>query len=205
MCLDHVEAIDNVDFLAPFKFYKNERRTLSLQTRIHPRNDAVVADCALIGRRTLANQVEPIVTTHFTGSVRLTKECAQVQRATKVISPHGSLIEARDIYRVYFHGPAYQVLERAWWDGIRMMGKRLQLWRLANFKLERLPSVEDVYLFHAAKVRFCFIQLSLLLGDFSKLVKRSGNPRMHFAINLFLDAKRLLQQPGSFVTLLLRY
>jgi acetyl-CoA carboxylase carboxyltransferase component/biotin carboxyl carrier protein len=29
-----------------------------------------------------------------------------------------------------------------------MMGKRLQLWRLANFDVERLPSVEDVYLFH---------------------------------------------------------
>jgi acetyl/propionyl-CoA carboxylase alpha subunit/acetyl-CoA carboxylase carboxyltransferase component len=29
-----------------------------------------------------------------------------------------------------------------------MMGKRLQLWRLANFEIERVPSVEDVYLFH---------------------------------------------------------
>ncbi len=29
-----------------------------------------------------------------------------------------------------------------------MMGKRLQLWRLANFEIQRLPSVEDVYLFH---------------------------------------------------------
>jgi len=29
-----------------------------------------------------------------------------------------------------------------------MMGKRLSLWRLSNFKIERLPSVEDVYLFH---------------------------------------------------------
>jgi hypothetical protein len=29
-----------------------------------------------------------------------------------------------------------------------MMGKRLELWRLANFELERIPSVEDVYLFH---------------------------------------------------------
>ncbi len=29
-----------------------------------------------------------------------------------------------------------------------MMGKRLHLWRLANFKIDRLPSVEDVYLFH---------------------------------------------------------
>jgi len=29
-----------------------------------------------------------------------------------------------------------------------MMGKRLHLWRLENFKIERLPSVEDVYLLH---------------------------------------------------------
>ena len=30
-----------------------------------------------------------------------------------------------------------------------MMAKRLYLWQFQNFKLERLPSVEDVYLFHA--------------------------------------------------------
>jgi acetyl/propionyl-CoA carboxylase alpha subunit/acetyl-CoA carboxylase carboxyltransferase component len=30
-----------------------------------------------------------------------------------------------------------------------MMGQRLHLWRFSNFKLERLPSLEDVYLFHA--------------------------------------------------------
>jgi acetyl-CoA carboxylase carboxyltransferase component/acetyl/propionyl-CoA carboxylase alpha subunit len=30
-----------------------------------------------------------------------------------------------------------------------MMGKRLELWRLSNFQIERLPSVEDVYVFHA--------------------------------------------------------
>jgi len=30
-----------------------------------------------------------------------------------------------------------------------MMGKRLHLWRLSHFNLERLPSVEDVYLLHA--------------------------------------------------------
>ena len=29
-----------------------------------------------------------------------------------------------------------------------MLAKRLDLWRLANFRLERLPSAEDVYLFH---------------------------------------------------------
>ena len=30
-----------------------------------------------------------------------------------------------------------------------MMGKRLHLWRLSNFMIERLPSMEDVYLLHA--------------------------------------------------------
>ncbi len=30
-----------------------------------------------------------------------------------------------------------------------MMGKRLHLWRLSNFKIDRLPSAEDVYLIHA--------------------------------------------------------
>jgi hypothetical protein len=36
--------------------------------------------------------------------------------------PDGSVIEAADIYRLYFHGPAYQVVERAWWDGNRIVG-----------------------------------------------------------------------------------
>ncbi len=45
-------------------------------------------------------------------------------------------------------GSAYQ--EEKFYRGIHpMMGKRLHLWRLENFKIERLPSVEDVYLLHA--------------------------------------------------------
>src|SRR5205085_2483747 len=32
-------------------------------------------------------------------------------------------VKAAQIYRVYFHGPAYQVLARAWWDGTRMIGE----------------------------------------------------------------------------------
>ncbi|MGH0036321.1 MAG: biotin carboxylase N-terminal domain-containing protein [Myxococcota bacterium] len=35
------------------------------------------------------------------------------------------------------------------WRGLHpMMGKRLQLWRLANFDVQRIDSAEDVYLFH---------------------------------------------------------
>src|SRR5208337_1549508 len=40
--------------------------------------------------------------------------------------------------------------EEKFFRGIHpMMGKRLHLWRLDNFKIDRLPSVEDVYLLHA--------------------------------------------------------
>ncbi len=46
------------------------------------------------------------------------------------------------------NGNAYE--EEKLYRGIHpMMGKRLHLWRLSNFKIERLPSVEDVYLLHA--------------------------------------------------------
>jgi acetyl/propionyl-CoA carboxylase alpha subunit/acetyl-CoA carboxylase carboxyltransferase component len=45
-------------------------------------------------------------------------------------------------------GNAYE--EEKLYRGIHpMLGKRLHLWRLGNFKIDRLPSVEDVYLLHA--------------------------------------------------------
>jgi acetyl/propionyl-CoA carboxylase alpha subunit/acetyl-CoA carboxylase carboxyltransferase component len=49
-------------------------------------------------------------------------------------------------YRPGDHG--YE--EEPFYRGVHpMMGKRLHLWRLSNFKIERLPSVADVYLLHA--------------------------------------------------------
>ncbi len=45
-------------------------------------------------------------------------------------------------------GDSYE--EEKLYRGIHpMLAKRLHLWRLSNFKIERLPSVEDVYLIHA--------------------------------------------------------
>jgi len=45
-------------------------------------------------------------------------------------------------------GAGYE--EEIFYRGLHpMMGKRLHLWRLSNFKIERLPSIEDVYLLHA--------------------------------------------------------
>jgi acyl transferase domain-containing protein/acyl carrier protein/NAD(P)-dependent dehydrogenase (short-subunit alcohol dehydrogenase family) len=118
----HINGIEDVNFLAPFKFYRKEPRTVTVEATMHAQGEEAVADCRLIGRRTFPNQPEPQVTTHFTARVRLTK----LPPATMAGSTPGSLtgltIDAADIYRLYFHGPAYQVLEKAWWDGNRMIG-----------------------------------------------------------------------------------
>ncbi|MFI5107260.1 MAG: SDR family NAD(P)-dependent oxidoreductase [Terriglobales bacterium] len=118
----HVESVEEMNFLAPFKFYRNEPRTVTVETAWRPDGRAVVADCRLIGRRLLHSQAEAQVTTHFTGRVRLARQPFAAMPGPALAAPSGSVFEAADIYRLYFHGPAYQVLERAWWDGNRVVG-----------------------------------------------------------------------------------
>ena len=117
-----IDAIENVNFLAPFKFYRSEPRAVTTQTLFHPVGERLIADCRLTGSRVLANQTEPQLTTHFTARVLLAKQVPAAP-AGAAWEPKGSAIEATDIYRIYFHGPAYQVVGRAWWDGQRMIGQ----------------------------------------------------------------------------------
>jgi len=135
-----IEAIEDVNFLAPFKFYRNEPRAVTVEAAVHPRHDRLLAECRLTGRRMLPNQAEPQVTTHFTARVRLTKHAAEVVTVAALGLPDGHRIEAADIYRLYFHGPAYQVIERAWWDGHRMVGQ-LAKGMPANHLPSDLPTV----------------------------------------------------------------
>ena len=118
----HVASIEDVNFLAPFKFYRKEPRAVTVEAVIYPQRDTLVADCRLTGSRALPNQAEPQVTTHFTGRVRVTKQTPQAVTVPTLALPAGHIIESADIYRLYFHGPAYQVIERAWWDGRRIIG-----------------------------------------------------------------------------------
>ena len=118
-----VEAMEDVNFLAPFKFYRGEPRRVQVETRIHPHGDDLLAECKLIGHRSLPNQIEPQRTVHFTARVRLTKQAKSAQTGPALGTPEGHIVEAADIYRLYFHGPAYQVVEKAWWDGKRVIGQ----------------------------------------------------------------------------------
>ncbi len=61
---------------------------------------------------------------------------------------HGQGMTDRQQFTYRPSGNGYE--EEKFYRGIHpMLAKRLHLWRLSNFKIERLPSVEDVYLLHA--------------------------------------------------------
>jgi hypothetical protein len=119
----HVEAIEEVNFLAPFKFYRDEPRTVMIQAFFYPQRDKLIADCRLLGSRMLPNHTEPQQTTHFTARVRVGKQSPQAVGGAVPRLSAETIVNAAQIYRVYFHGPAYRVLERAWWDGSRMIGE----------------------------------------------------------------------------------
>ena len=119
----YVEAIEEVNFLAPFKFYKDEPRTVIIHTTVHPQGDKLVANCRLIGRRTLPNHPQPQETLHFTARVRVSKQPTQAVKGATPRLTAEAIIAAAQIYRIYFHGPAYQVVDHAWWDGQRMIGE----------------------------------------------------------------------------------
>ncbi len=119
----HIEAIEEVNFLAPFKFYRDEPRTVFVQAQFYPQEDGLVADCRLVGRRTLPHQLQPQETLHFTARVRVTKQAPAASSGMTLQLSSDGIVNAAQIYRIYFHGPAYQVLDNAWRDRERIIGQ----------------------------------------------------------------------------------
>ncbi|MGO9558703.1 MAG: SDR family NAD(P)-dependent oxidoreductase [Acidimicrobiales bacterium] len=117
-----VTSIEDVTFVAPFKFYRDEPRQFTVEAWLTPEANALVASCRLIGARTLPNQPEPLITTHVTGRVRLARQWQGGATTAPPIPPDGAAVGADDIYKVYFHGPTYQVLDRSWRQGDRQIG-----------------------------------------------------------------------------------
>jgi NAD(P)-dependent dehydrogenase (short-subunit alcohol dehydrogenase family) len=122
----HIESIEEVNFLAPFKFYRSEPRKVVIEALISPQGEDLVADCRLIGKRTLPNQPQPQETVHFTARVRVTRRAPALSTRAELRLSAESIVDAARIYRIYFHGPAYQVIDHAWRDGDQIIGQMAQ-------------------------------------------------------------------------------
>jgi hypothetical protein len=106
-------SVEDVVFHAPFKFYRDEPRTLTISALLVPDGDDLVAECRLTGERILHGGDAPQVTLHFTGKVRLAATAPAGER--RPLPAHeGASIGPDLVYRFYFHGPAYQVVGEAW-------------------------------------------------------------------------------------------
>jgi hypothetical protein len=116
-------SLEDVELHAPFKFYRDEPRTLEVRALVRDdRQGGLIADCALAGRRTLASGDEQ-ETVHFTGRVRLSREPLPAPSSEPPPElPQGAVVEHDAVYRVYFHGPAYRVLEGARLEADRAVG-----------------------------------------------------------------------------------
>lgn len=118
-----VGPIEDVNFLSPFKFYRNQPRPVTLHADFSLDHDDIIAACRLVGARTLHGQAQAEITTHFTGRVWLVRKMAPGWKRKKVAQPaDGRKVDAGSIYKLYFHGPAYQVLESSWRSGDEVVG-----------------------------------------------------------------------------------
>ncbi|HET8661989.1 MAG TPA: SDR family NAD(P)-dependent oxidoreductase [Micromonosporaceae bacterium] len=120
----HVTAVEDVDFRTPVKFHRDQPRTLTVTALVRPDGPDLVADCALAAERVLPGSDTPQRTVHFTGSVRLSQRQPEPepdrQAASEAGVPpaqEGPGLDPAEVYRLYFHGPAYQVVGGAWRHG----------------------------------------------------------------------------------------
>jgi len=128
-----VTAIEDVRFEAPLKFYRQQPRTLTWRALVTPEDSGLVAHVTLESARELKVKQSLQTALHFSGRVHLEPlpadardEAHTEHRAPTAQAPNWSgagPVEPEAIYRVYFHGPAFQVLDGVRADGNCVIGK----------------------------------------------------------------------------------
>jgi 3-hydroxymyristoyl/3-hydroxydecanoyl-(acyl carrier protein) dehydratase len=120
-----VAAVENEQMMGAFKFFRMEPRSLYLSATITPDGDDLIAHAVLRSVTKPAKEGLPVqVKEHFAADVRLvraaegldTPPAAAATRPAVDFQPPAEAelsIAAAEIYQSFFHGPAYQVIERA--------------------------------------------------------------------------------------------
>ena len=122
-----VEAVKDVDFMAPFKFYKSEPREVFVDVQFRQEGERLIAECELYGLRLLVGQDTPQRTKHFTANVFFSEkpvpEPEKMDKKWLKKAKNAYELDDDEIYKVYFHGPAYQVLDDVWMNGSLLIAR----------------------------------------------------------------------------------
>jgi malonyl CoA-acyl carrier protein transacylase len=176
-----VSTIANVSFKAPFKFYKDEPRKVYVIVKHERRDHMILAHCTLLGKRKLHGQDVEKVSEHFTAEVWLKPEfdVSPAPLKSKINrTKNNPLLVKKDIYKVYFHGPAYQVIEKSWKkkdDLIASFASKISGNHIPeNLAMKAMPRL----------IEFCFQTAGIIeLGSAGKMGLPSGISR----VNIFDD------------------
>ncbi len=108
----NVDKVEDIHFLAPFKFYGGKSRTSTWYINTFRSERGIEIDARLLSFNPRIPG-EDKSTVHFTGRVIL-KE-GKSERARKQALPErvNETLDADEIYRLFFHGPAFQILNGA--------------------------------------------------------------------------------------------
>ncbi len=112
LCPHHVvTGLRDLEFLLPFKFHRMKPATLHLAAVGRPgAGDTLVVEVQLSSRLQPGPGMPVQERLHFRGRVLVDR--AAVPRKTVTFRPPAEVtVDDSSIYRVYFHGPAYQVLQ----------------------------------------------------------------------------------------------
>ena len=111
----HVAGVEDETFLSPFKFHRNQPATLHLRATAAPAAVGEVVVSVTLGSVIRPRPELPAQErVHFEARVRMRREAPERPKVPfKKPAPKALGVGRDAIYEVYFHGPAYQVIERA--------------------------------------------------------------------------------------------
>jgi hypothetical protein len=130
-----VASIEDVDFYQPLKYYRQQPRAATWRAVVSPESGGLVAEVTLESTREIAATGAQQHATHFYGRVHLAPQSGEQPEVPPAEPPtveppvwhtgagNGATVEPADIYRVYFHGPAFQVLDGVQREGDTVVGR----------------------------------------------------------------------------------
>ena len=111
----HVAAVEDESFLLPFKFHRHQPATLHLRAVGSPGGvGEVVVSAELRSVVQPKPELPAQERVHFRARVRMRREAPEKPKvAFRKPAPKTFTVGSEAVYEVYFHGPAYRVIERA--------------------------------------------------------------------------------------------
>ena len=118
-----VERLENIEFLAPFKFYGNRSRAMAWKAGATRVQEGLRVDVTLESdTERVMGKVDHVQ--HFKGQVYLTlKDIVTPNNAVPPKWGKNNEVTAAEIYQLFFHGPSFQVLEAAQRSGNNVLGR----------------------------------------------------------------------------------